>query len=1635
MHHRLSHLLATLLAICISEAMAQVPLETGFVRNDGQLRYTDGSMASDVLYRWRSKNFNILFYEDKFSYEFQYSHIDSITPPNSSPDEQPNTPNYLSQRITFNMTGQNEGAYILGLGSHSSPITYESKTTLPPITPIYHDSIRYVEAFPGTDITFYTDSNGGCKYDITVRPGGRLSDVGFLVSGVETELITTLNNTMTISFQFGTFNEHAPISFLESNSEPQPINISYSLTNNVFNFVSDITDLDEMPPGTKLIIDPIGSIIWSTYFSSTIGTSYARRIRSIPGEGTYVAGTCFDAGLVTTGVPFGGFFDVWIAKFTENELPWQTADLVWCTVAGGPLEEWLADLDVCNGTIAVGGWSASESGVATDGTLIDMGGGGDNHMDGFLMFFNTSDGARTFGTYIGGVNGDYTIAVQFDCRPGNTISCYALSNTRNWPIDELGTSMENVWQDYPLSPTHDRVTLQRYDVASTTLEWTTFYSTTFQFGSTWPSDLTVDLNGNPIILCRVSGLAPNEDLGITHNSPSGSQQYVIASFRDDGGLNWARWYGTGSDGMGLPIGGLPAIQVNPNNDIYVSGYEWTPMLQTYAYISKIQNNPFDPTELWRVELPGYGSCSSGAVRLSPSCIGVIAIGQTDCLTNYSTDNAHQLTHGGGTTDGFILEIEDHGTTATISSLSYFGGTSEDIIEGCEARDDGFVFICGSSQSGLPGVSFNGNPPWEPDPFNGAYHAFISGFNYDGCCPADISIPDGHTTSEPTTYSNQTLRIEGTWYIDANVVFEVCTLLTMPGAEIIIGSSGTPAAVHMEYSEVRACSDMWRGFVTKEGAGSMKVRRSSISDAQYAVQLSHNTSLDALHVMFKNNYVGVYLPPPQGNINTVTLILDGCHFFTAGSLVPPYQGQVPAPSTKGYAGLNLNNTVLYLSSNPLAGDNVFNDLNYGILMRRTTLTLINARFSNIQPDEGYGMNSSHGAAIKASGFGGYFGLRQYGKGLAQTDPLTFHHCKWGIHAESMNLLSTENKLQDVVTGYRVSYGGGRSISIRNNDIDVLRKGIQLLFNDGAALIRIQENTIRFGTNQNLYLRDYGIGALEINGNNSNAKIEHNTITHRQSTFNAWAGIHLSSVSGYQLNDNTITLSTQIFHHFGINLNGCDNLRVACNAVNGQGGWQNNWSFSPGVQAGIRHSMGDNNRLSCNSVSLLRQGITFNGYSAATVLEGNTFGLHDKGLLLTQGALIGPQVARGNIWNGVSATMDAEWIGPSLPLILSNPVLVNQILNPLCMPNSFSPQFWFDNVLATNFECAIGLPQCETEQVEGGGGERDQATDEAVMQGIIQNGIYTDETQLTLAYELYRAMLRDSALYVDGPYTADFIAWMAASIAEQLRNVEEPRRELYGLPPAVSAAVEQNELDIALLMAQIAGAQDLLATGSLTPAQITSLEAEIAAWKQGIETMALYNQTAIANVDAARVAEAMLLESGTGNIASTALIEQNARAVNEIYLATIARSGEDVSFDAAQASTLLAIAEQCPLLGGNPVYQARSLCSLIDDELDFDDALICIADGFVVKSGLEHALQVKAYPNPNRTGQQFFEVSGLNNGVDRLTIILYDTQGRPVVEKMLAGPIGSVDVSSLSQGLYHWTVLHNGQRVGHGKVTLY
>src|SRR5690606_34241710 len=132
---------------------------------------------------------------------------------------------------------------------------------------------------------------------------------------------------------------------------------------------------------------------------------------------------------------------------------------------------------------------------------------------------------------------------------------------------------------------------------------------------------------------------------------------------------------------------------------------------------------------------------------------------------------------------------------------------------------------------------------------------------------------------------------------------------------------------------------------------------------------------------------------------------------------------------------------------------------------------------------------------------------------------------------------------------------------------------------------------------------------------------------------------------------------------------------------------------------------------------------------------------------------------------------------------------------------------------------------------------------------------------------------------------------------------------------------------------------------------------------INDLAAYNISALQLATDDKVLSAEYVRSANEAIGTSEVIEYNQKQVTDIYLNTIGKDVDD--FTSSQASELLNIANQCPMVGGNAVYRARSLYSLIDDEVDFDDQLLCLQAGIIVKSLMDNAsLNLQLVPNPAR-----------------------------------------------------------------------
>lgn len=139
----------------------------------------------------------------------------------------------------------------------------------------------------------------------------------------------------------------------------------------------------------------------------------------------------------------------------------------------------------------------------------------------------------------------------------------------------------------------------------------------------------------------------------------------------------------------------------------------------------------------------------------------------------------------------------------------------------------------------------------------------------------------------------------------------------------------------------------------------------------------------------------------------------------------------------------------------------------------------------------------------------------------------------------------------------------------------------------------------------------------------------------------------------------------------------------------------------------------------------------------------------------------------------------------------------------------------------------------------------------------------------------------------------------------------------------------------------------------------------------------------------------------------------------------------TFTEAQITELWAIADQCPLAGGDAVFKARSLYSLIDPLIKYEDEELCASEPEerpMVVQEAEIAASFQLIPNP---AKDELWVKLAKPVEDRTQFIVYDTRGRIHLEKNLDTgramfivntnqvPAGTYYCMIKSQGLIHKT----------------
>lgn len=850
--------------------------------------------------------------------------------------------------------------------------------------------------------------------------------------------------------------------------------------------------------------------------------------------------------------------------------------------------------------------------------------------------------------------------------------------------------------------------------------------------------------------------------------------------------------------------------------------------------------------------------------------------------------------------------------------------------------------------------------------------------------------------------HQDVVINGTLEVDIDYAFtQNSNLHLMPDAQILVNKPGSIFII--DGAKVKSCDAMWQSIDVSNGAY-LALWNSEVSDGKVAVDLKSNGSVECNDNIFKNNNTSL---SATGAI--AYLGFDGNTITATGALKTPFVAQ-----GKPKVGVELSNvpTAVVLHG---TGLNQYSNLYNGIIAKGTTLSVKNSVFKDITegastagvPFSGHGIHVENNTTDRK--------LTQEGLGDGSASAVSFDNCTFGIFNIGTNLDAKNNRMVSMVTGIESRNCQNKDISIKQNRITTSLTGINMFQNAKVKSAIIEDNLVIVSDIANIggISNATGIRAEEFPVSNLNYRINENTVNMAHGR----RGISLTNGNLISIRDNTVWNSgTVATNGMGIDVVGSRYLPISCNVMDGNTLGSNT--------IGLHVEGTFESRARCNQAMEHNVGVNYFGMCDGAQLRGNQMSTAANGFVLgtpnssiPQG-WIGKQRFRGNLWNGGFSSFPAWFPGAGFDIASNHSFLIDPNQTPAQLlvqnPPGVQPNSgWFVQQTPNPGESTYTCPSnCN--------GDPDFPQVLTEFDDLIANGsdlgatVCIAATNWTAKRHLYTRLQDNPGLASGNLLMQGFLGAQANTTVGAFYNIESQIQQL--LTPSANdesllgsnrAAVDAKSDSIASMEAQIAG-------GGLTEQQILQLRAQQAQLQSGISSIQAQSDTILGNISNQRTNTAASIRQSNSAINATQAYELNQQQANDIFLQTVAVG--NTNYTTAQTNTLLSIAEQCALCGGDAVFMARAMYSKVDPSRKFVDQELC-QGAQPIKQPLD-SKQVKFSIMPNPASYWALiavEGGGRFEGQAQIIDISGKLVGSFVVE-MLEGEPYLLDLSALQTGFY-------------------
>ncbi|MBX2890139.1 MAG: hypothetical protein KF734_04380 [Saprospiraceae bacterium] len=837
-------------------------------------------------------------------------------------------------------------------------------------------------------------------------------------------------------------------------------------------------------------------------------------------------------------------------------------------------------------------------------------------------------------------------------------------------------------------------------------------------------------------------------------------------------------------------------------------------------------------------------------------------------------------------------------------------------------------------------------------------------------------------------------IQGVLEVNENYWFDGTGTSDLARPKLYLGA-GTQILVKSGFrltltnADIFTCDQLAQGIVVEPGA-TLVMDGCTVSDSRFGIDAQQGSTISVTNTAFADNYIGARLHMEDTPNRVLINAFAGNSFSTDNGLKAPFAGMPEAVAFRGLCGISVSN---YRDFN-LWGGNDFKRLANSILSWNSSGNLGNMSFTDMNGNasvyglEGFGIHLS-GRTTRPL----FFNINEFWTAM------TFDDCKTGIYAFKHALNIENTTMTSVDVGIDVAQCQTKDVVLDGNTITARKYGIRSFLNEPVHPISaIRDNEIT--------ITGVGAGVITATGIEMEEGAFGLSLSGWRVTGNAVAmelgghGINYRNGLAGSIENNAVTNASQANNYTGIRVEGVSYSSITANTIT------QTLSGGLGVSDAIRSSAGWNNTFQCNCLDNTNVGMQFFDLADfSDAVRGNNFNTHCTGLQLNTGAYIGEQNHTGNLWD-LSAIAGNCLGGRNF----SNPSLSrfyvenSPALNPEVWPNE---GWFFTETGSTYDDCAAACTFPSFIPLRLPESSVPTKLDEAIATDKLFPELFEDETNWKGAFRLYRKMLRHPSIESYATEFADFKAAHDSLSTGRLAYIAEQRSTIFAL-----SAVEDSLLEVYRL-AWHDGMADLLTLDSLrqsgdSSTLVSQYDSAVSLTTAAREQYALYLDT----LGMARRAKIQSLLTQNAAISTAITPADNHKTVNAIVFGLLLND----SLQTGDLATLEAIAETCPLEGGDAVYEARAIVAHITGA-SYDDTDLCAVSAErsrAEKHEAPHTEAIVLYPNPT-TGQVYW------TGTDDqpIRIRAFNALGQQLTE--VVSTTGYANLGHLQQGIYHVQLL--------------